>query len=96
MLIKNAAIVHSNRTFVVHLSIENGVIKAIDNFEPTTEFDRVIDAQERFVFPGGVDPHVHFHLPTPAGFSSDDFRTGSLAALAGGTTSIIDFVTPNR
>jgi len=35
-------------------------------------------------------------LPTPAGNSSDDFATGSIAALSGGTTSIIDFVTPRR
>ncbi len=46
------------------------------------------------VMPGGIDPHVHLHLPTPAGFSSDDFRSGSIAALMGGTTTIIDFVTP--
>ena len=46
------------------------------------------------IFPGGIDPHVHLHLPTPAGFSADDFESGSQAAIAGGTTSLIDFVTP--
>jgi dihydropyrimidinase len=35
-------------------------------------------------------------LPTPAGFSSDDFYTASKAALYGGTTTIIDFVTPSK
>lgn len=48
------------------------------------------------IFPGGIDPHVHLHLPTPAGFSADNFETGSRAAIAGGTTSLIDFVTPHR
>lgn len=55
-----------------------------------------IDATGMYVIPGGVDPHVHFHLKTPAGYSSDDFFTGSRAALFGGTTTIIDFVTPDR
>jgi dihydropyrimidinase len=58
--------------------------------------DRVIDAYGYLVFPGGVDPHVHMHLPTASGFSSDDFESGSRAALHGGTTTLIDFVTPRR
>ncbi|NJO87981.1 MAG: dihydropyrimidinase [Chloroflexia bacterium] len=57
---------------------------------------KIIDAKGKIVFPGGIDPHVHMHLPTPAGFSSDDFYSGSKAALAGGTTTLIDFVTPKR
>ncbi len=36
------------------------------------------------------------HLPTPAGYSSDDFKSGSKAALFGGTTTLIDFVTPQK
>ena len=36
------------------------------------------------------------HLPVAGGFSSDDFLTGGRAALYGGTTTIIDFVTPAR
>jgi dihydropyrimidinase len=57
---------------------------------------RTIDATGKFIFPGGIDPHVHLSLPTPAGKSSDDFISGSLAAIAGGTTCFIDFVTPVR
>lgn len=57
---------------------------------------RVIDATGMYILPGGVDSHVHMHLPTAAGYSSDDFRSGSLAALYGGTTTIIDFVTPDK
>jgi dihydropyrimidinase len=59
-------------------------------------FTEVIDATGCFVLPGGVDPHVHMHLPTSAGYSSDDFISGSRAAIFGGTTTLIDFVTPQR
>ncbi|MEA2042792.1 MAG: dihydropyrimidinase, partial [Bacteroidota bacterium] len=41
-------------------------------------------------------PITNMNLPTPAGYSSDDFYSGSKAALHGGTTTIIDFVTPKK
>jgi dihydropyrimidinase len=45
--------------------------------------------------PGGIDPHTHMELPFMGTVASDDFYTGTAAGLAGGTTSIIDFVIPN-
>lgn len=50
-----------------------------------------VDASGLLVFPGGVDAHTHLDLPFMGTSSSDDFETGTIAALAGGTTSIIDF-----
>ncbi len=58
--------------------------------------DEVIDASGQFVFPGGLDPHVHMELPFMGTVASDDFETGTAAGIAGGTTSIIDFVIPAR
>jgi len=56
---------------------------------------RLIDAGERIVMPGGIDPHVHcsWHLPNPDGTAglSDPPEVVSRAALHGGTTTIIDF-----
>lgn len=56
----------------------------------------VIDARGCMLLPGGVDPHVHFSLPVGDLVTADDFVTGGRAALAGGTTSVIDFITPVR
>ena len=55
------------------------------------EVDQVIDAAGKLVIPGGIDPHTHMELPFGGTESSDDFRTGTIAAAHGGTTSIIDF-----
>jgi len=101
ILIKNSTIVNSDRSFQADILIADGKIKAIGenlslNLNLKLNLIEVIDAEGKYVFPGGIDPHVHMHLPTPAGFSADDFYTGSKAALYGGTTTIIDFVTPKK
>lgn len=75
---------------------EDGKIQRIAKKIPDSEADEIIDADGQYLFPGGIDPHVHMHLPSPAGFSADDFYSGSKAALMGGTTTLIDFVTPTK
>ena len=96
MLIKGGTIVTSEKTFVSDILIENGIISQIGESLTLPQNTRTIDAEGNYVFPGGIDPHVHMALPTPAGPSADDFLTGSIAALYGGTTTLLDFVTPRK
>ena len=96
ILVKNGTIVTSAETCSSDVLIVDGHIQQIGRDIMPSASDRVIDATGHFIFPGGVDPHVHMHLKGTAGFSSDDFYTGSRAALFGGTTTLIDFVTPQR
>lgn len=55
----------------------------------------VIDAGGAYVMPGGIDPHTHMELPFMGTVASEDFYTGTAAAAAGGTTTIIDFAIPD-
>ena len=55
----------------------------------------IIDATGAYVMPGGIDPHTHMELPFMGTVASEDFFSGTSAAAAGGTTTILDFVIPN-
>lgn len=96
ILIKNGTVISSSESTDSDVLISDGVIARKGHDLAGEAADRIIDARGRYILPGGVDPHVHMHLPVAGGFSSDDFFTGSRAALYGGTTTIIDFVTPQR
>jgi len=97
ILIRNGTVVTSDSKKRNDVLISNGVIERIGRDLGALQGEvHAIDATGMYVFPGGIDPHVHLDLPTPAGNSSDNFETGSMAAIAGGTTSVIDFVTPSK
>ncbi|SDJ56946.1 dihydropyrimidinase [Streptomyces indicus] len=77
--------------------IEGGRIAALGT--PGTHgwtADRVIDAAQKFVIPGGVDVHTHMELPFGGTFASDTFETGTQAAAWGGTTTIVDFAVQSK
>ncbi len=91
LLIVNGTIVTASETFQADILIEEEKIVAIgENLHaPNAE---QIDATEKLLLPGGVDPHTHFDLPMFGTVSSDDHYTGHKAAAFGGTTTVIDFV----
>ncbi|NSW46397.1 MAG: dihydropyrimidinase [Bacteroidales bacterium] len=97
ILIKQGRIIDPFCDIISDLYISSGkIIEIKNNITPPNKNIHIIHAQDRYIIPGGIDAHVHMHLLTPAGYSSNDFYTGSLAALYGGTTTFIDFVTPAK
>jgi dihydropyrimidinase len=89
-LIKNGNVVTAVDDYTADILIEGGKVSVI-GASLDMEADRVIDASDHLVIPGGIDPHTHMELPFGGTSSSDDFRTGTVAAAYGGTTTIIDF-----
>jgi len=95
LLIKNGEIVTPYDRLHQDIFITDGRIAAVGPDLDCTA-DRVVDAAGQYILPGGVDVHTHLDMPFMGEVSADDFESGTAAALAGGTTSIIDYVVPAR
>ncbi len=97
LLIKNGEIVTAADRFRGDVYCEG---EKITNVAPTitraevSNGTEVIDAAGKYVFPGFIDPHVHIHLPFMGTLAKDDYESASKAALAGGTTTLIEMICP--
>ncbi len=94
-LIKNGRIATAVDDYRADILIEDEQISVIGK-TLEMEADKIIDASNKLVIPGGIDPHTHMELPFGGTESSDDFYTGTRAAAFGGTTTIIDFAVQNK
>lgn len=91
-VIRGGTIVTADLTYEADVLIEGGRIAAIGE---GLVGDRVLDASGCYVMPGGIDPHTHLEMPFMGTYSADDFESGTRAALAGGTTMVVDFALPS-
>ncbi|CAF0925327.1 unnamed protein product [Adineta steineri] len=96
LLIKGGRVVNDDGTTLADVFIEDGVIKQIGLNLVVPAGTKTVDASDKLVMPGGIDTHTHFELPFMGTRSVDDFLTGTQAAIAGGTTTILDFVIPSK
>ncbi len=92
-VIKNGTIVTADLTYKADVLMDQGKIIEIGQ---GLKGDRVLDATGCYVMPGGIDPHTHLEMPFMGTYSADDFESGTRAALAGGTTMVVDFVLPGQ
>jgi len=95
ILIRGGTVVNADQAFQADVLTQDGKIIAVGPNLQAPAGSEVVDAGGQYVMPGGIDPHTHMQLPFMGTTTMDDFYTGTAAGLAGGTTSIIDFVIPN-
>jgi dihydropyrimidinase len=95
LLIRGGTVVNADRAFKADVLTQDGKIIAVGEALQAPAGATVVDAGGQYVMPGGIDPHTHMQLPFMGTTTMDDFFTGTAAAMAGGTTTIIDFVIPN-
>ncbi len=91
-VIKNGTVVTADLTYKADVLVDGGKIIEIG---PDLKGDETLDASGCYVMPGGIDPHTHLEMPFMGTYSSDDFESGTQAALAGGTTMTVDFCLPD-
>lgn len=94
VIIHGGTVVTADSTYKADVYCEEGKIMAIGDNLAVPETAQKIDATDKYIIPGGIDPHTHMQLPFMGTVASEDFYSGTAAGLAGGTTTIIDFVIP--
>ena len=91
LIIRNGKIVTHNNERLADIAIKNGKIFKIGKL-PNLKSKKNIDARGLHVLPGAFDTQVHFR--EPGNKKKENLKTGSLAAVAGGITSVFDM--PNN
>ncbi len=97
ILIKNGRVITSSEDRMADVHAQGETITRIEqNIDPSSlpADTEIIDARNKYVFPGFIDPHVHIHLPFMGTNAIDDHESATRAALVGGTTSIIEMICP--
>lgn len=89
-LIKNGTIITPTDMYKADVLVKNGVITEIGS-EISKIASEIIDAADKWVLPGAVDAHTHMDVQCDGMTTVDDFETGTAAAAAGGTTTILDY-----
>ena len=94
-LIKGGTVVSPKGSIVSDIRFENGIISEVGVNLPLLDSE-LTDATGCLLFPGFIDAHTHLDMDTGSAVTADDFRTGTRAAISGGTTTLVDFATQNK
>jgi dihydropyrimidinase len=94
-LIKNGTLVSPQKSFKADILISHSQIEKIAETIDDKDAE-ILDASDKLILPGLIDPHTHMGIPVRGTTSADDFESGTLAALHGGVTTIIDFTVQDK
>ncbi|WOE50379.1 dihydropyrimidinase [Sulfuracidifex metallicus] len=94
LVIKNAKVFTPSGYFEGDIGVKEGKIVKIGDIQEQS--DKTLNVQGKYVVPGLIDGHTHMEFPFMGEVTADDFYYGTSAAVGGGVTTIVDFVTPSK
>jgi len=94
LLLRGGTVVNADRSFRADVLLQDGLVQAVGRDLAAPPGAVELDCRGKLVLPGGVDPHTHLSMPFMGAVTVDDYESGHRAALAGGTTTHLDFILP--
>jgi dihydropyrimidinase len=91
LIIRNAKIATTSGYLESDIGVKDGKVSSLSSSMEASGA-KLVDARGKLVVPGAIDAHTHMELPVMTTRSADDFYSGTVAAVCGGVTTIIDFV----
>src|SRR5947209_6911122 len=88
LAIRGGTVAADYGVFRADILVRDGVVAAIGTDLDLPAEATTIDATGLTVFPGGVDAHTH--MREPSNLAREGVTHGTMAAVAGGITTIID------
>ena len=96
LVIHGGTVVNAGGSTPATVVVQDGRVTAVLAADvPLPPHERAIDAAGALVLPGGVDPHCHIGQRLGEYAALDDYEQASIAALWGGTTTVVDFAIPD-
>lgn len=92
VLLKGGLVTTATQSRLAAVRCADGLVVDIGDLVPRPG-EAVIDCSGCLVLPGGIETHSHLDLEAMGTVTADDFATGTRSALAGGTTTVLDFAT---
>lgn len=91
--LREAALLPRMENSRLDIGIRNGRIAGLSLPGMLGEAKDTLEVPGRYIFPGGID--VHVHMDDLGAEEMEDWRHGSLAAAAGGITTVADMPIDN-
>ena len=88
LVLKDGIFIENGRETVRSVAIEAGKIEGIYKQREEPQYSDVIDCRGLYILPGIVD--IHVHLRDLKQTDKEDFESGTMAAAAGGVTTVVD------
>ena len=89
-IFEGGTVVTAEGSFRADVAVEDETIAAVGVDLPRDGAE-IIDVSGAKLMPGFIDGHTHMDMPFGGTVTADNWDTGTAAALAGGTTMLVDF-----
>ena len=88
LLLRNGLVIIEGRAVNRSVAIDEGKIEGIYEPNDAPTASEIIDCTDKYVLPGMID--IHVHLRDLEQSYKEDYATGTMAAAAGGVTTVVD------